>query len=75
MGEELLIDVAIWSGSSLAVLLAVIVVMKTFLMIGRPNEVLVFSGRKAKLHDGTVVGFRVVRGGRAFRIPLIEKVD
>jgi flotillin len=75
MGEELLIDVAIWSGSSLAVLLGIIVVMKNFLVIGRPNEVLVFSGRKAKLEDGTVVGFRVVRGGRAFRIPLIEKVD
>lgn len=75
MGEELLIDVAIWSGGTLAVLLAIIVVMKNFLMIGRPNEVLVFSGRKAKLEDGTLVGFRVVRGGRAFRIPLIEKAD
>jgi flotillin len=75
MGEDVLIDVAVWSGSSLAVLLAIIVVMKNFLMIGRPNEVLVFSGRRAKLQDGTVVGFRVVRGGRAFRIPLLEKVD
>lgn len=75
MGPDVLIDVAVWSGSSLAVLLAIVVVMKNFLMIGRPNEVLVFSGRKAKLQDGTVVGFRVVRGGRAFRIPLLEKVD
>jgi flotillin len=68
-------DVGVWSGSVLGVLLAIIVVMKNFLMIGKPNEVLVFSGRKAKLQDGTVVGVRVVRGGRAFRIPLLEKVD
>lgn len=46
-----------------------------------PSEVLIFSGRVRKLpvaggpHDRTEVGFRVVRGGRAMRIPLIEKVD
>jgi flotillin len=47
-----------------------------------PSEVLVFSGRRRFLRlpggqasDRTEVGFRVVRGGRAMRIPLIETVD
>jgi flotillin len=75
MSPQLWIDVGIWSGSVLAGLLAIVVILKTCLVIGRPNEVLVFSGRKSALEDGTVVGFRVVRGGRSFRIPLLEKVD
>ncbi len=75
MNPDLLADVAIWSGSLLGSLLVVIVIIKNFMVIGRPNEVLVFSGRKQALQDGTVVGFRVIRGGRAFRIPLLEKVD
>ena len=46
-----------------------------------PSEVLIFSGRPRKLrttsgpHDRTEVGFRIVRGGRAVRIPLIETVN
>ncbi len=40
-----------------------------------PNEAAVFSGRKRKLGDGRTVGYRVVRGGAALRIPLLEKVD
>lgn len=40
-----------------------------------PNVVAVFSGRKRKLSDGRIVGYRMVRGGAALRIPLLEKVD
>jgi flotillin len=40
-----------------------------------PNLVAVLSGRKRKLPDGRVVGYRLVRGGAALRIPLLEKVD
>src|SRR5205809_2022716 len=44
-----------------------------------PNEVLVVSGRKHRYSDpdGTVQmrGFRVVKGGGTFVIPVIEKVD
>ncbi|HRI54469.1 MAG TPA: SPFH domain-containing protein [Pseudomonadota bacterium] len=45
-----------------------------------PSEVLIFSGRIRKLRtpgpdERTEVGFRLVRGGRALRIPLIETVD
>jgi flotillin len=44
-----------------------------------PNEVLVISGmrRITKLEDGTrvKVGFRLVKGGMTFVIPILEKVD
>jgi flotillin len=40
-----------------------------------PNMVAVLSGRKRKLGDGRIVGYRMVRGGAALRIPLLEKVD
>jgi len=44
-----------------------------------PNQVLIVSGRKHRLidADGTAQfrGFRVVKGGGTFVIPVIEKVD
>ncbi len=40
-----------------------------------PNTVAVLSGRKRKLSDGRIVGYRMVRGGAALRIPLLEKVE
>jgi flotillin len=40
-----------------------------------PNAVAVLSGRKRKLPDGRAVGYRMVRGGAALRIPLLEKVE
>ena len=46
-----------------------------FLYICSPSEILVFSGRKHKLPDGTMVGFKVIQGGRAFRMPILESVS
>ena len=40
-----------------------------------PNAVAVLSGRKRKLPDGRLVGYRMVKGGAALRIPLLEKVE
>ncbi len=40
-----------------------------------PNTAAIFSGRKRKLPDGRVVGYRMVKGGAALRIPVLEKVD
>ncbi len=56
-------------------LFVLIAMIKAFMYICRPNEILVFSGRKQKLEDGTVLGFRVVFGGRAFRVPILERVE
>lgn len=40
-----------------------------------PNTAAVLSGRQRKLTDGRVVGYRMVKGGAALRIPVLEKVD
>lgn len=40
-----------------------------------PNIVAVLSGRKRRLPDGRVVGYRMVKGGAALKFPLLEKVD
>jgi flotillin len=53
----------------------VIGVLSRLLCICRPNEILVISGRKRRADDGTQVGYRVVNGGWAFRLPIIEKVQ
>ena len=49
--------------------------LKSLLQICMPNEVMIFTGRKDQLKDGTSRGFRVLFGGRGFRIPVFEKVD
>ena len=56
-------------------ILAVLGIIRTNLKICQPNEVLIFSGRSRQLTDGSKVGYRVIRGGRGFRVPIIEKVD
>jgi flotillin len=40
-----------------------------------PNAVAVFSGRKRQTADGRTVGYRMIKGGAAFRFPLLEQVD
>src|SRR5689334_2646402 len=52
----------------------VLLVLRQFLFICRPNEILVFSGRRHKLPDGTVSGFKILRGGRGLRLPFLEMV-
>jgi flotillin len=52
-----------------------VAVAKQFLYVSRPNEILIFSGRSYKLPDGTELGYRVIHGGWAWRIPVLEKVD
>jgi flotillin len=49
---------------------ASILVAKNLIYVCGPNEVLIFSGGKHKSF-----GYRVIRGGRGMRIPLLETVD
>ncbi len=72
---ELPITVAVWGGSILAFLFLILAFVKVFLVIGRPNELLVFSGRQHATDDGHDVGWRYIAGGRSFRWPIIERVD
>ncbi|MCA1994562.1 MAG: flotillin family protein [Coleofasciculus sp. S288] len=48
--------------------------LNSFLCICKPNEVLILSGRKRRTKDGQEVGYRVLAGGRAVRIPIVETV-
>jgi flotillin len=60
-------------GIALFAVLVIMVAISRLLLICHPNEVIVLSGRKRKMPDGSTVGYRLIRGGRALRVPLIEK--
>jgi flotillin len=52
-----------------------LVLLRNFLFICRPNEILVFSGRKHVLPDGTTSGYKILHGGRGLRMPFLETVN
>ncbi len=56
------------------VIMAVIIYIKANMKICEPNEVMIFSGRQFKDKDKKTVGYRVIKGGRGLKIPLIETV-
>jgi len=53
---------------------ASLVLLRNVLYVCGPNEALVFSGRR-QVVDGVEVGYRIIKGGRGYRVPLLEKVD
>lgn len=65
---------SIWIGIAVIAALIILAFVKANLRICHPNEILVFSGRKRKMKDGTVVGYRVIKGGRGLKIPIVESV-
>jgi flotillin len=71
-------DKLLWSNQPLVLTLLATVggiwFLKSFLCICKPNEVVVLAGRKHRNQDGHEVGYRVLIGGRALRIPIVETV-
>jgi flotillin len=65
-------------GIVLVVILLIRMWIKRYTKVG-PNQVLVISGRQYKFADpdGTVHtrGFRIVKGGGTFVLPVVEKID
>ncbi len=63
------------------ILVVVIAVLIALMLIGRnyikvsPNQAAVISGRRRKLADGSVAGYRLVRGGATLVFPFLEKVE
>jgi flotillin len=57
------------------VLLLLILMYRVLLRICRPNEILIFSGRRHQAEDGRNIGYRVVFGGRGMKIPFVETVS
>jgi flotillin len=67
------ICVGLGAGAGILFLLGI---ARQFLRVGRPNEVLIFSGRQRQLADGSNVGYReVLGGGWSFLVPVLEKAD
>ena len=49
--------------------------LNSFLCVCKPNEIVVLAGRKHRNGSGKEVGYRVLIGGRALRIPILETVQ
>jgi len=63
-----------WIAIVVIACLIILAFTKANLRICHPNEILVFSGKQRRLKDGTVVGYRVIKGGRGLKIPIVESV-
>lgn len=59
-----------------AAVLAALILVRNVLYVCPPNEVLVFSGATPRnTAEGKKIAYRIVKGGRTLRIPLLETVD
>ncbi len=65
--------VIVLAGVAFVLVFTLVSFVSRFLLICQPNEVIVLSGRRRRLADGTEVGYRIIRGGRALRIPVMER--
>jgi flotillin len=72
---ELLIGFGTAGVGMVVFIMVLFAVVKSFLYIGRPNEVLIFSGRDHALPGGQVVGYRYKIGGRTLKYPILETVE
>jgi len=62
------------AGIAVLFVLVLSVIVSRLLYICSPNEVLIFSGGQ-RASAGKRVGYRVIKGGRAIRVPMLEAVD
>lgn len=62
-------------GVAVVAFVALVLIIKNVLYVCQPNEVLIFSGRQRRTEDGKLFGYKIIRGGRAIRIPLFEVVE
>ncbi len=69
---EILVTVA---GLIVLAVIGVTLAIKSFIVICPPNQIAVITGRTRELSDGSTIGYRVLRGGRTLRWPIIEKVQ
>ena len=60
--------------AAVVVFLTLSFVIKRLLYVSAPNQALIFSGSR-RISAERELGYRVIRGGRAIRVPLLERVD
>ena len=58
----------------IALLIALMLISRNYIKVS-PNQAAVISGRRRKLADGTIAGYRLVRGGATLVFPFLEKVE
>lgn len=66
--------VAVVAGTLLLTAAGLSLVVRRLLLIPRPDEALVLTGRKYQQADGAAVGYRVARG-RVLRLPVVESAQ
>ena len=69
-----LMGVLIGAGALVAGFIVLVAVVKRFLFICGPHEILVFSGGRYKLSDGSTSNYNIIQGGRGFRLPFLQVV-
>lgn len=74
MDLDVLVSVLVAAGGVVVAFIILIAMIKRFLFICGPHEILVFSGGKHRLPDGSETNYRVIRGGRGFRTPFLQVV-
>ena len=87
--EDMATFAVVGAGAVALFILMLLLLVKNFLHIARPNEALIFTGRR-RMRDGVDLGPMIVLGrgdtrqaaehhgggrGRAWRVPIIERVD
>lgn len=65
---------AVIGGVIVIAILVLFAAIKNLLYICPPNQVLIFSGRNHRMPDGTRRGYRVIFGGRGWKVPILETV-
>ncbi|HEX6278916.1 MAG TPA: SPFH domain-containing protein [Pyrinomonadaceae bacterium] len=58
----------------IALLIALMLISRNYIKVS-PNQAAVISGRRRKLADGSIAGYRLVRGGATLVFPFLEKVE
>ena len=64
--------ISLLSATGLSVF-AINLIVRNLLYICEPSEVLIFAGPKRELESGRSVGYRLVKGGKSLRVPLLER--
>ncbi len=87
--EDMATVAVVGAGAVALFILLLLLLVKNYLHIARPNEALIFTGRR-RMRDGVDLGPMIVLGrgdtrqaaehhgggrGRAWRVPIIERVD
>ncbi|MCO6488085.1 MAG: hypothetical protein J5I98_06680 [Phaeodactylibacter sp.] len=73
MDSAQIIGIALFLGAIGVLLL--IAFLQSNVVICKPNEIVIISGRQRKGPDGQTIGYRILRGGRGFKWPFIESVS